>query len=250
VYQPQESWEFNTLNIYNYNKPGPLDLFYNFVRLSHHTLPGDIVEAGVFNGRTLLATALLLRELNSSKTVYGYDTFEGFPNSHFAEDNVSNSFFDQKLIDRMAKLKLIKELDITNSNSSEISHMNISSSGDFRKADLAKLYRKIEFLGLKNIKIIKGNFSETMSKSNTFKGDIFASFLDCDLYESYKTCLDFLWPKTIKGGIFYLDEYYSLKFPGAKIAVDEFLIDKKFQIINFSGKCDDDFARNVLVKLG
>jgi hypothetical protein len=58
-----------------------------------------------------------------------------------------------------------------------------------------------------------------------------------------------LWSNTIKGGIFYLDEYYSLKFPGAKIAVDEFLVGKKFQIINFSGKCDDDFTRNVLVKL-
>lgn len=42
-------------------------------------MPGDIVEAGVFQGHTLLATALLLRELGSDKKVVGFDSFTGFP---------------------------------------------------------------------------------------------------------------------------------------------------------------------------
>jgi hypothetical protein len=78
MYKPLLPWEFNMLGIYNYNIPGPLDLFYNFIRLTHNTLPGNIVEAGVFKGRTLLATALLLRDLGASKIIYAYDSFDDF----------------------------------------------------------------------------------------------------------------------------------------------------------------------------
>jgi hypothetical protein len=156
--------------------------------------------------------------------------------------------FSLEVIKRVEKLKLIKNLEVSLPYNG-INYKNVSSSKNFSDAGLEKLLRKIEFLGLSNIKIVKGNFSETMAKSNSFDGQIFASFLDCDLYESYKTSLNFLWLNTIKGGIFYLDEYYSLKFPGAKKAVDEFLKGKEFQIINYSGLSNDDFARNVLVKL-
>jgi hypothetical protein len=91
MYKPLLPYEFNMLGIYNYKIPGPLDLFYNFIRLCHNTLPGDIVEAGVFKGRTLLATALLLRDLDSSKIIYAYDSFGGFPDPHSVE---KTSLFD------------------------------------------------------------------------------------------------------------------------------------------------------------
>ena len=35
------------------------------------------------------------------------------------------------------------------------------------------------------------------------------SLIDCDLYESYKYALPTAWENTIKGGMIYLDEYYS-----------------------------------------
>jgi len=54
-----------------------------------------------------------------------------------------------------------------------------------------------------------------------------AALLDSDLYLSYKTVLPFIWDRLVTAGYMFLDEYYSLKFPGARIATDEFFTDKK-----------------------
>ena len=39
---------------------------------------------------------------------------------------------------------------------------------------------------------------------------------------SYKECLNLLYDKVISGGSIIFDEYYSHKYPGARIAIDEF----------------------------
>lgn len=54
-------------------------------------------------------------------------------------------------------------------------------------------------------------------------GAIALLHLDVDLYESYKTALDWLWPFVSPGGIVTFDEYRSEAFPGATRAIDEFL---------------------------
>jgi hypothetical protein len=257
VIEINDPWEFNSLDIYNYKVQGPLDLFYNFIRSSHNSLPGNIVEVGVFNGRTLLATALLLRELNSSRIVYAYDSFQRFPDFPTEDNSLSidlddlSNFkypeFSKEVTERVTRMRAIKQLYV-NSNT-PLSTSNISTSKNFFTADFELLLRKIEFLGLSNIKFVKGFFAETMSEGNQHDGQIFAGFFDCDLYQSYKIALSFFWKNTVKGGMFYLDEYYSLKFPGAKLAVDEFIRDKKVQMVNGSGLPNDDFFRNALIKL-
>ena len=40
---------------------------------------GDIFEFGVYSGNSLITAALILKELNSKKKIYGFDTFRGFP---------------------------------------------------------------------------------------------------------------------------------------------------------------------------
>jgi hypothetical protein len=47
--------------------------------------------------------------------------------------------------------------------------------------------------------------------------------MDSDLFQSYAMTLPTLWKHLSPGGCIYLDEYYSLKFPGPRIAVDEFM---------------------------
>ena len=71
--------------------------------------------------------------------------------------------------------------------------------------------------------------------------------IDCDLYESYKYTLPKAWENTITGGMIYLDEYYSLKFPGAKIAVDEFIKDR-IKIETKTTNYDPDFLRSYIIK--
>ena len=75
----EEDWEFNVLGVYNYRNPGPFDVLFKFIKENHEKLNGDILEAGVFRGKTLASVALFLKEFNSDKKVYGFDTFSGFP---------------------------------------------------------------------------------------------------------------------------------------------------------------------------
>ena len=78
--------------------------------------------------------------------------------------------------------------------------------------------------GFKNTTLVPGYFRDTLAGlcENLFSCVI----IDCDIYESYKTCLNFFYPRLSRGSIIVFDEYYSKKYPLAKKAVDEFFIDK------------------------
>jgi hypothetical protein len=221
-----EDWEYNVLGVYNYRKPGPLEHYFEFIIENHVVISGDICEAGVYRGRSLLATALLLRELGSAKIVWGFDTFAGFPAYH-ANDDLSKftQLYEQGVIDDalLAKVKHNQELRMLEVQD-PLSVANISTSGAFARTSLEVLQCKINHLQLNNIRLMCGIFDETM------QGDyppFMAALMDCDLYLSYKTALPFIWKHLSRGGYIFLDEYYSLKFPGARIATDEFYADKR-----------------------
>ena len=78
----ENDWEFNVLQIYNYKLTGKLDGYFDFIRNNHDKIEGDICEIGVYRGFSIIATALLLKELGSSKKVWGFDSFSGFPAYH------------------------------------------------------------------------------------------------------------------------------------------------------------------------
>jgi hypothetical protein len=79
-------------------------------------------------------------------------------------------------------------------------------------------------LEFNNVVLCKGFYKDTLLK---FEDNKFACvILDCDLYQSYKECLTFFYPRMNAGGIIILDEYYSIKYPLARVAVDEFMLDK------------------------
>lgn len=253
---PKFAWEFNYLNIYDYKRPGKLDLWFNYVRLTESFMPGDIVEAGVFRGHTLLATALLLRELGSRKKVIGFDSFTGFPKKNVPNAPGALEYDLSKLpprqADQVRRLRSMRHMQDKISHlqtrREELSEYTLSSSGDFSSANREILERKISLLGLTNIVLVDGFFEDTMNDDN-LPEVVYAAFVDCDLYESYMTTLNKVWPRLNTGGFIYLDEYYSLKFLGAKIAVDEFIHGKNVKLVTHSGLVGDDFKRTGLLKL-
>lgn len=50
--------------------------------------------------------------------------------------------------------------------------------------------------------------------------------IDCDQYRSVKECVEFFYPRMVKGGIMIFDDYGFVLTPGATKAVDDFFIDK------------------------
>ena len=63
-----DDYLFNSLSIDNYNKfTSPLRHYYSHIKKLDKRIAGDLFEFGVFNGRSLLATSLLLKKIKSKK---------------------------------------------------------------------------------------------------------------------------------------------------------------------------------------
>jgi hypothetical protein len=221
----REDWEFNILDIYNFRQAGPLEGYFTFVREHHDRLPGDLLEAGVYKGKALLGMGLMLKELGSTKKVYGYDTWKGFPPIYSDEDSLER-WHDLAKAGRISPAHLDKtRLQVEHrqaTSSAKIDSTNISLSGNFSACVKSDLEKKIDYLGLDNIVLVEGSFAETMQPGRDGPTCLMAALIDADLYLSYKVALPYIWERLTLGGYLYLDEYYSLKFPGARIACDEF----------------------------
>lgn len=230
--QLREDWEFNVLGVYNYRKPGHLRHYMDFIAENHDHVEGDILEAGVYRGSSLLAAALLLKDLGSPKHVYGFDTFTGFPPVYHPNDDVSqfDSLRRQRRIsaehlEQVRRNLLFRSCELGERTAP--TPASLSLSGDFSNNCLDALRRKLEWLELDNVTLVAGPFDETMTSATRPPDHLMAALLDCDLYESYRVALPFVWSRLSMGGYIALDEYYSLKFPGARIATDEFFQDKR-----------------------
>ena len=78
------------------------------------------------------------------------------------------------------------------------------------------------------VEVVKGYFEETIPTSYGSE-PIAMLHLDCDLYNSYKVCLEGLYDKVAPGGLILFDEYQKTKnWPGASKAIDNFF--KKIDI--------------------
>ena len=245
-----ENWELDVLGIHNWRSNfSAFKHYFEYIKKNHKKIDGDLLEFGVFNGSSLLATAILLKKLNSKKKIYGFDSFKGLIKFR-KEDNFSNfnkqyktnkisinHFNEHKKLLKLKKILLNKK----------ITPSNISGSNNFAQVNLPLLEKKIKLLKLDNIKIIKGDFEKTLRhKKFSFK-KIMAVNVDCDLFDSYKVIFEAIKPYLSKNSFLHLDEYYSLKFPGPRILIDDFLKNNKsFSLKVFKQKyC---FPRYYLIK--
>jgi O-methyltransferase len=158
-------------------------------------VPGDIAECGVFRGSSLLAIGLFVKQHGLRKTVLGFDSFEGFGQSIEFDLQIGGQ------------------------------HDDVMRVGGFGETSQELILERISRLGLEQVvQVNKGFFSDTLP---TFSHAMFSFIhLDCDIYESYKECLDFLYPRLASGGIILFDEYNDPPWPGCNLAVDEFFADK------------------------
>jgi len=203
--------------------------WYEHIRQNALKNDGDIFEFGVYRGKSLITAALILKELNSKKKLYGFDTFEGFPSfSKFDDLNQfkKNKYFNKKLQNEFKNFIKLKK---TLTKNKKFNSYNISTSGDFSKSSYEYVMEKIDYFKLNNVKLIKGEFKNSVPEffdKNNIK--ISSCNIDCDLYDGYQLLLPTVFQNLSKKGYIFLDEYYSLKFPGSKIATDDFC--KKFKI--------------------
>ena len=226
----------------------PLRFWYKHLKSFAKKNDGDIFEFGVYRGKSIIAAALILKQLKSKKKIFAFDNFTGFPKlSKFdAFNNFQNRKFFKKSI--LKKHKELIEISKFNTNIKNFNPNTISTSGDFSNTSYKFLKKKIDYFNLNNIEIVPGDFKKTVPNFfKNFNDKISSCNIDCDLYEGYKIVLPFVWKHLSKNGHIHLDEYYSLKFPGAKIATDNFCKKNKIKVKK-NKVSDGEFERWYITK--
>jgi hypothetical protein len=243
---PDPEFLFSILKIENHSESSfsAYRFWFDHFRKYHDQIDGDVFEFGVYRGGSLLSMALLAKRLGSNKHFYGFDTFSGFPeDGYHPSDALSNFSVEQRVTSEQKRaveiLHYIKNL--TDSNASQSDNLDIQqpakslrsklntlgASGVFSDNSYEHVVQRIKLLELDNITLYPGEFSCGIKSFINDHGpspiSIFSANIDCDLYQGYASSLPFICSHLSVGGHVHLDEYYSLKYPGARIAVDEFL---------------------------
>ena len=201
---------------------------FNIARfLSHYEIfkkiidvPGAIVDLGVYRGASAFTWAKLCEifcPTDIRKTVFGFDTFEGFVHldhedgpENVAQDRVPGGYFGGVSVE--ADLALARDA------MDQDRHLRHKS--------------RIEF--------VKGDVCDTIPQFIQDKGEglrIALLNLDLDLYKPTQVALEHFVPRMARGGIIIVDEYAVDTFGGESKAVDAYF-EKRFgkrpRIVKFS----------------
>jgi predicted O-methyltransferase YrrM len=221
-----ESWELNVLGVYDIVSPHPttgLEEWFAFLARSG-SLAGDVCEFGVFRGRSLIGAALLLQQLGDDRRIIGFDTFTGFP--ALAHEDLPERFEElaaqgRITADHLARVRRNAELLAATGRS--IDPMRSSTSGSFDATSRALIEERAGLVGVAHrIELFEGDFAPSLAQPANQHRTLSGVLIDSDLHDGYAAVLPWAWDRMVPGGMIYLDEYYSLKFPGPRIAVDAF----------------------------
>lgn len=168
--------------------------------LEKNKVRGAIVEMGCWNGGLGALMAWRCRKHNSRRTVWCFDSFEGLP--EFSEA-------DKEKADK-------KGLSIR-----DIKNTGMKATGVF-KAEIGKVREISKKLNVDDVvRPVKGWFQDTVpAVHDALRGGIALLYLDADIYESTKYCLDALYDLVVPGGMIILDDYET--WTGSRQALYEF----------------------------
>lgn len=199
--------------------PGPRPIgtanINNLITLLERTrnIEGEIAECGVFRGGTLIPLASYASQQGIQKTIHGFDSFEGFPDSIVNDLQLGGEHFDCK------------------------------RPGGMDETSYELVAGKLKLFRLRNVQLHKGFFEHTLQECS----DLNFSFvhLDCDAYNSYLDCMKFFYPRLPPGAVILFDEYNYPEWPGCNKAVDEYLAGRpeRCQVI-----AEDNYERFYIVK--
>jgi hypothetical protein len=177
------------------------------------SVKGSIVELGVFRGFSLTSWAKLsaiMEPENLIRKIYGFDTYEGFPNIH--------------------------EKDKNSNYNHEVGHFYTNVHEELTALNDA--FNKDRFLGHVNkVELVKGDCTKTIPEFLEKNPHLLIGmlFIDLDLYEPTKFALEHFLPRMHKGSILAFDELDNPQWPGETIALLESMNIKNLKIQSIPG---------------
>jgi O-methyltransferase len=154
-------------------------------------VPGCVVECGVWRGGMIAGMAEVL---GADRKYFLFDSFEGLPPAREELDGASAVAWQK--------------------NANSPVHYNNCTAAEEEAAAAMKLS------GAKSFSLIKGWFNERLQRFVP-PSEIAVLRLDCDWYESTRTCLENLYPHVAPGGVVIVDDYFI--WDGCARAVNEFV---------------------------
>jgi O-methyltransferase len=116
--------------------------------------------------------------------------------------------------------------------------------GGFGDTSIELVMQKAKRFGLQNVRLAPGYFKDSFARQPQDLKFCFVH-LDVNLYDSYKECIEYFYPRVVKGGIILLDEYNDPPWPGCNQALDGFLADKPETLETATS---DNYQKYYLVK--
>ena len=185
--------------------------------VTRQSIPGDVVECGVWRGGSMMAAArTLLRLGDVSRTLHLFDTFEGMP---------PPTELDRAAADGTPAADLLATEDR-------------ATSVNWAVAGLDLVRANVESVGYPadRVKYVVGKVEETIPRQVPER--IALLRLDTDWYESTRHELIHLYPRLVPGGLLIVDDYGH--WGGARRAVDEYLEEAKIPLflsrIDYTGR--------------
>jgi len=201
-----------------------MNIFHLLSMVLFQGVPGEIVEIGCHAGESTVIMQRIIQELDPSRDLHAFDSFQGVPSGDFADENVYKP-------------------------------------GDMAASELT-LRKNFERLGIKQPIIHAGWFDETLP--DFLPERIAFALIDADLYQSTLCALEATYQRLSQGAVCLMGVYWDpqkkvalttdmrYKSPGVKQACDQFFADKpeKISILlagnytsgyfrkNFSGSSD------------
>jgi O-methyltransferase len=177
----------NILPMESYGYPGNDWCRYSTFRLvaeevKRKNLSGAMAELGVYQG----STASYLNRLFPGKTLYLFDTFEGF-----------------------------SEADV-NKESGE--GFSVSRAGQFSDTNIALVLEKLS--APERVVVRKGYFPDTL---DGLEEEFSLVSLDVDLYAPTISGLEYFYPRLQSGGYLFIHDYNNVRFEGVCSAVRDFM---------------------------
>jgi len=167
------------------------------------TVPGNIFEFGTRFGQIMsFYTSLrgIYEPYNWSRKIIGFDTFEGFPNEPNEKDGVHTATAKGSYSTKKNYEGILEKILKYHESENPISH-------------------------IKKFEIVKGDIEKTLDehlKKNP-QTVIALAYVDFNLYEPTKYCLEKIKPFLTKGSVIAFDDFNHHAFPGETIAIREIL---------------------------
>lgn len=164
--------------------------YFDYIRLSslelvsfeiqHKKLEGNVAELGVYKGKF----ARYINQYFPDRTLYLFDTFEGFNQTDIAKEKQNNFSTGEQ---------------------------------DFSDTSLEKVLQLMPYPN--QCKPVRGFFPESAKEVND--KFVFVS-LDADLYDPLYTGLNFFYPKLVPGGYIFVHDFNNDAYKGARKATEIF----------------------------